>query len=1210
MSRLRTLFFILAFWAIFPLNLSATDLQPQSANVGVSSLSFTWTNIPSESYNAVISTESSFASAISSQTLSPNATTYTNLNPNTTYYFEVKLSTETDADYIPNRISTVTYAAAPSDLYSQPDFFTAESSGNAVASIGWNVNGNPEYTDYLIEISTGSLPNSFTGNLSVYREWPPVALSGLIANTTHYFRAKAVNINGIQTAFSSQISTSTLALSLKNIQVFVYETSSTFKWDALSGANQAESSNGYRIIMSSSPDFSGQLTPWETSNNAVSSNTMTGLFSNTTYYYKIGSLNQNNAPNFTQSYLTTLTLKPQNFQLISIADLSAAFGWTAFPPSPSSYSATGYALEASSTNFNGTGIIHSSTTYDISLSTLTLATIDANTTYYFRVGALNKNLTPNYSSIISSVTLALPIIKSMTTTTVSSTTITVGYPNHPLAPQNMSCDGYILDASSRPFGTGAVVYSSTTLDNQLNVLKISNLWPSTTYYMKIATLNISKTPNYTTLNSTITSLPEPLSSAPITGIWESSATVAFSSVASNGYVIEASTWQYFNYVYASSFTSNSSAASITITGLDPNTEYYFRFGPVFNGATSYSLTSPSQKSTLSKPVSGQSFYNLYYSSITVGWTPLPSSPQKDTAEYYLLETSLLPDFSSILYSSATADISLDRLTIQNLIPNTSYYFRVGAANWDDVKNYVYTPATSTLANQPIQTAFSGLTTGEMTINWNSNSNPPDTAYLLQISSNSGFSAPVFSSNTTNTYASFSSLVPNTTYYIKAAAYNRLGVPTGPFDFSPMATLAFDPVASPYSSLGVSSVTLNWGRGLNPPDVTYYLAQISSTAFADAIFSSTTLTTSATFYGLIPNTSYYLRISALNHTSVPTIPVSLGTALTLPTTPYILATEQAFTNYLMDGFTLNWQSNGNSPVTIYNVEASTRSDFGIINSSGSTTALFFSFKDLSFNTTYWTRIQAQGQSELQTPFIESGATQTLLYSQDNALYDKDSTISLNTSYGTISVFSPAGAFGGTTKIKIEPEISFAPPVSPTAILRPTGIGVKITYFPIVLQFKALTIKIPYKISQIPQGIDRAKLSIASYDETNKIWTPLPSASDVANNLVTAQTWHLSTFQIMEITPQNTLDSIKVFPNPYTPSSVTSVMRFTNMTSYAKVKIYTLLGELVRELSSGADGTTYWDGKNDAGREAASGVYIALIQTQDKKSKKIIKIAVQK
>jgi len=64
-------------------------------------------------------------------------------------------------------------------------------------------------------------------------------------------------------------------------------------------------------------------------------------------------------------------------------------------------------------------------------------------------------------------------------------------------------------------------------------------------------------------------------------------------------------------------------------------------------------------------------------------------------------------------------------------------------------------------------------------------------------------------------------------------------------------------------------------------------------------------------------------------------------------------------------------------------------------------------------------------------------------------------------------------------------------------------------------------------------------------------------------------------------------------------------FTNLPPSAKIKIYTILGELVKKIRTGADGTAYWEGENKSGRKVASGVYLVHIQTADGQVKNYLK-----
>jgi len=1202
------LFFICQAW------LSAqTDLHPVNIGVTSNTLSFNWdVNAP---YETALSTVSDFSALTAGGAPGSNTTTYINLDPDTIYYFRVKK--QSDGSYNPLYISTVTHAAAPTLPEFVYDFFASDSSDTAQISVQVNRNGNPDWTEYKIEYADNP---GFTDSKFYSDYYPPLTLPGLAANTTYFLHVAAVNLSGTQTAPTTDISTATLAIKLDGLGETFGETSATVTWTAVSGPAQAMDSEGYRLRYSTVSVYDrGVIVVWSSTDHDTSSATLTDLERNTTYYYEAGALNWNGAANDSGRSFTTLSSKPQNLQLLGVAADSATLGWAALPPGPSTASALGYRLEASTAS-NFTGAIFSSSTFNSQLSTLTVSGLAMNTTWYFRAASLNKNFDPNYTAepYTSAITLASQFSANTVTTISGMNLITVSF--HPLdaSPQSSSCEGYLFEGSTAPFDEGGEIISSVTYQNQLNQLTLSSLGSYTSYYLRLATLNWEFTPNYTALDVLRTASPGPPTVVILAYVGLSSATLNFTTSLADGYVVEAAAypdWRFQDLILSSS-TSDPGAESLSVT-LNENTKYYYRAGALFNGTTFYTNSTPWLQSTLALPLNVQPITGVFSSSITVPWIPLAPSPPNATAERYRLEASASPAFEPVLFSSYTDTISATQLSLTGLDPNTTYYLRAGTLNWDGAANYVNIAATSTLADAPTPAAppFS-FTTDAITVNWLTHSNPADTVYVVDLSSHSDFSNPV-STSTTGSSATFltaDGLLPNTTYYPRVTAMNRFNRATPGGIFPTAATSAFDPAFDNYSDIGVSSITINWLQGLNGSG-TKYRAQISSeAAFSGTVLSSVTTALAASFTGLVSNASYYLRVSALNMVDEPKVPpLPLGTALTLPATPYVPAPAQTFPapDFLIDGFSVNWGDNGNSSSTLYRVQVSTAPDFSVINASVSVNAETAVFSNLFINTTYWVQIQAVGQSGLVSDFVSAGSAATLLEEVKNSVAFQDNTITLASSYGPISIFLPSGSIGSSTRMTLAVKTSgFAPPVSALTALKATNIGVEITYDPPTLLFKPVTITISYRETDLPPGMDRSRLIIALYDETSQTWAPLPSVSDTAGNRVTAQSWHLSTFQIMETATSAGLANVKIYPNPYKPSSVSDVMHFTNMPPYAKIKVYTFLGELVRVIKADINGMALWAGENDSGRKAASGVYLALIQTQDKKTDKLFKVVIER
>ena len=1188
---------------------AVTLFTPTITGRTINSLSFSWPG--TGPFTAAISTDSTFSTVFATGTVTANTTSYTLLDQDTTYYFRAKVKTDPDTVYQSNHISTSTRVNIPSGLYFSRSKFHAASSATAVAGIGWNVAGNPAWTTYEAQYtSTANYSNASTGTYQTPNS-VPVSVGGLTANTPYYFRVRARGVDGTYTGYIYN-STVTLAVDLPSLYAAPSANTAKISWTALNSGALAEKCEGYQVDYSLSESMTSPVT-WTTASPDAGYTDLNSLENNTKYFYQAGALNSRGAANLSDvADFITLPVQLSNLTSLGVNAWTATMGWTALPASPQSASAAGYRLQASSTPTFDLGTIISSDTHDITLNSLTVP-LDSNTTYYLRAGALNAEDGATYTAAVTTVTLA-PALESglIYLTTSKAQSITVYYTPLPEAPAFVSCEGYRLEASHSPFGSGGPVMSSSTYDSQLGHISVGGLAPNTSYYLRLGTLNWQRNPNYTQLAPFTTTTPGNLANVTLAQVWRSSATITFSPVPEipDSYVAEASTHQFFSPVMASSRTTDAAANTLTIDGLTPNTYLYFRVGALFNGATDYFNTTPSHGYTLAPQLAGQAISGVYFSSIAVSWTALTADPP--AAAYYRLEASTMASFSPVLASSITYSMTQSTLAIPGLEPNTSYYFRVGAFNSEDNGVYAALPATSTLASQPFFKAFNrGI--NDLTVNWDANSNPDDTRYLVEFAPDSGFSTIAWVL-TTNHTANFDALTPNMYYWTRITAINRLDRKTAVTSSSAAATAAIDPLAGTFTDLGISSVTARWTDDENLAG-TYYYVEISSSPDFNAPLSSNTLNKSAHFEGLLSNASYYMHVAARNQDGVLTSPaVPLPTALTRPTTPYVAADlAVTFTNFMTDGFVVNWTHNGNSSMTVYEIQLSSKPDLSVMSSSRAAYGEECMFSDLPMGTTYWMKMRARGQTGLFSDFVGTGTATTLANWQANALITQSTTIALGTSYGDISVYIPKGSIGSSTKINMtplfSPDFTFPPPVSAVATLTPAGTGLAITHFPPTLVLGAITITVPYNPGTLPPGTDASKLILALYDEKNAVWIPLPSVADTANHKVVGQTWHLSTFQIMSAVPQASLGAVKIYPNPYKPNSVSDVVHFTDMPPFARVKIYTFLGELVRSFKADANGMTHWDGLNSDGRKATSGVYIALVQGQDGKSK-TFKIALER
>lgn len=88
----------------------------------------------------------------------------------------------------------------------------------------------------------------------------------------------------------------------------------------------------------------------------------------------------------------------------------------------------------------------------------------------------------------------------------------------------------------------------------------------------------------------------------------------------------------------------------------------------------------------------------------------------------------------------------------------------------------------------------------------------------------------------------------------------------------------------------------------------------------------------------------------------------------------------------------------------------------------------------------------------------------------------------------------------------------------------------------------------------------------------------------------------------------LSNVKAYPNPFKIYQGQRHVLFMNVSAGSKVKIFTVSGELVSELNEQSGGMIEWLGKNDDGKDVASGTYLYVVTNNEgeKKTGKIVVI----
>lgn len=319
-------------------------------------------------------------------------------------------------------------------------------------------------------------------------------------------------------------------------------------------------------------------------------------------------------------------------------------------------------------------------------------------------------------------------------------------------------------------------------------------------------------------------------------------------------------------------TVASPAVSTSVINLTPNTTYY-RFVTAF---TAWGDSLPSNgvsTHTLANTPVPNGFSAMADTTLTANWSA--GTPSNPSYTLYQTDRSTNSDFSSAVFTNFVTALSS---TPAVLIPNTTYYFRARAINLDGVMTpFTAVFATATLASAPASPAFTMVAVTSVSFSWSIGSNPSDTIYTAQFSTNN-FLTINDSSFTLNNSALFSSgLQPGATYYFRVRSVNRNSVAS---DFTTVISTALGNLSdnSAPSAPGTpqpdrsfsrdGTVVFSWSASQSSAGILDYSLLIGSTPGGNDVFAGSTNTISYRVTGLLSGKTYYAQVAARSNAGVP------------------------------------------------------------------------------------------------------------------------------------------------------------------------------------------------------------------------------------------------------------------------------------------------------------------------------------------------------
>lgn len=642
-----------------------------AATLGTSSVAWSWSAaLGADAYSLYYATNPSvrLASGVQSPYI------HTGLAANTTTGVVVK-GVGAGVDGPGAFISTSTLALPPAALPTVAPHVDS-------ATVSWTPCSVSACWGYSVSASTA--PNGggaqFTA-VTLDRALSSLAVTGLQALTTYYFRQSTLNLYGAGSSTGAVAATTLTDLLAPISPQFSGAGVSSMRFDWNAGGNPPGLT--YIADASTSPAFAGTVHSSSTKNAYA---VFSGLRTNASYYFRVqAALGPYLAPS---EPVATLAAAPilSTAPYFAVSQTGFSVQWS----SGGNSAGTVYRAEASaSADFSP--LAASSTTRNGFAAFTGLA---PNTVYYARALAIaHGGTTSEYTAFGSTPTFVFQP--------------TVGA--QPFSSQGPAGFAFAFNTGGNAAGTVYTVRLATNaafspLTASVNTTStstpFSGLDSNRLYFVDVAALNLSGTPTaFTAAASTATTVVAP--GAPVSAVFGRSTGTLYTSWSTatlgpgTSFSVQASALADFSVIAGASTTANAFAA---VPALSPNTLHYLRVRALSLNAPTPDgpWTAIGSASTLAGPPAAAAtpFPLVGVASVTVAWTPLPLAPQASACQGYRAELSLSPAFTAIAQSSVTAPGSATA-NFSGLSYGTVYHARVASLDQEGNPHYLVIGSTRT-----------------------------------------------------------------------------------------------------------------------------------------------------------------------------------------------------------------------------------------------------------------------------------------------------------------------------------------------------------------------------------------------------------------------------------------------------------------------------------------------------------------------------------
>ncbi|MEM9834140.1 MAG: fibronectin type III domain-containing protein [Bacteroidota bacterium] len=632
-----------------PIAIDASDITP---------LSFTaqWLSVPeAESYRLYVARDANFSEYVdgyAGKIVTDTTESVENLTVDNDYFYRVRSlrgsSESVDSDLIRVRTSALR----------QPVLSEATDIDFTSATINWEVVDGA--SSYLVFVSTD--PFVITEVLPDYNprevsDALSAAIVGLNANTTYYYRVQAKNDQSeSEKSEIGQISTISLGIPVALPPTQVQIDNFQANWDSVSNASS------YLLDVSGDESFTSYIPGYQGKEIIGTNEIIEGLSRNTPYYYRVRakgfgavSANSNIISVRTASFASPRALEATDLQ-------STSFRAVWQPVSD----ADSYRLDVA-TDANFTNILGDYQDLEVADTTQVVSDLTVNQRYFYRVRALKGSVFSGYSNIIVLTTTNLAEPTLLAPTGVQLTEFTINWSSV------TGATGYRVDIGFDPLVENKIGVEYDNRQVSGTSLTVNDLDANTTYYYKVRAENDMSTGGSATGSVKTASIGTPTALS-ATDVQLTSFQANWSSTTNTeGYLLDVATDAAFNDLVAG-FNAReiigSANTSIVVTGLEPNTTYYYRvrakgLGSTSEYSNSVSVATPPLPSPVVLAASDQQVY-----AFTANWEEVIE------ADSYLLFIATDASFAMPVSGYDGKAVLGTSYTVEGLDPYTTYYYRL------------------------------------------------------------------------------------------------------------------------------------------------------------------------------------------------------------------------------------------------------------------------------------------------------------------------------------------------------------------------------------------------------------------------------------------------------------------------------------------------------------------------------------------------------